>query len=112
MQSRKDAPAPAHGLEPSPPVFIGSDKMFYVPLEKILTPEIEAELKRQNLRAVSVGIMVEPIGKVCTCTHRVCNGDTLENVASRYGVTLENLMKANTMDCPRPLSPGEIIEIP
>lgn len=44
--------------------------------------------------------------------HTVREGDTLSRIAQQYGVTAQDLMKANAWDQPPLLQPGYMIQIP
>ena len=43
--------------------------------------------------------------------HRVERGDTLSEIAERYGVDLETMVKLNQLDPDRPIHPGERIQL-
>lgn len=45
-------------------------------------------------------------------SHRVSQGESLEQIARRYNITLEALLRANNLTAATPLRPGQIVLIP
>lgn len=76
----------------------------------VLTPEIQALLDAHNLRAVGVGLIVEPVIPDRTY-HIVEPGETLTHIANKYNVTVAHLIQINDLRNPDFIKVGQIIFI-
>ncbi len=54
----------------------------------------------------------EAVATASTSSHRVVAGDTLTQIAERYGVSVASLMRANDLPNPNLLTVGQIITLP
>lgn len=79
-----------------------------IPLESVLTAEVKTLLAAHNLRAVGVGLVVEPDipgGDF----HVVEPGETLWSIARKYNTTIEKLVEINHISDPDLITVGQII---
>lgn len=85
-----------------------------VPINKILTPEIETMLKQHHLKAVGAAIVVEtteiPVVEN-PAVHIVKDGDTLYKIAKKYGISLVKLIELNNIKTPNLIQIGQIIKL-
>lgn len=68
-----------------------------------------------NPRELKTGLLLSiPNGRVTESDkhYRVEQGDTLYGIAHRSGISVRTLMEANSIDNPRSLSVGQVLEIP
>lgn len=79
-----------------------------IPLESVLTEEIKTLLAAHNLKAVGVGLMVEPDipgGEF----HVVKPGETLWSIAREHNTTVAKLVEINHISDPDLITVGQII---
>lgn len=79
-----------------------------IPLETILTEDVKTLLTAHNLRAVGVGLMVEPDipgGEF----HVVKPGETLTSIAREHNTTVAKLVEINQLKNPNLITVGQII---
>ena len=79
-----------------------------IPLESVLTEEVKTLLTAHNLRAVGVGLMVEPDvpgGEF----HVVKPGETLTSIAKEHNTTVKKLVEINQLTNPNHIIVGQVI---
>ena len=71
-------------------------------ITKKLTPYLTSSSSRSGVRSVAVQ----------GATHEVQSGETLSQIATAYGLTLNELMRANSLDNPDMIRQGQKLVIP
>ena len=76
----------------------------------VITTPIAETLKRRNLKAVAVALVVEPLEDEGT-THKVLSGETLTHIAAQFKTTAKKLAEINNIKNPDVIRVGQILRI-
>jgi len=68
--------------------------------------------EKQRVRAVITGVVIAMMVGLFSVDYTVKRGDTLKKIADEHGVSLSELLEANTIPNPNLIHPGQMIVIP
>ena len=85
-----------------------------LPLEAVITADIQKQLDKLHLKAVGAAIIVEPIEAVTEqipATYKVVMGDTLSAIAKRFNTSVSMLAELNNIKNPHLIKAGQILKL-